>query len=109
MILKYNIHIDNKNISCRLQNLINQTYKLLPSREQGTDWEKPLQTIIEELAGIQRLMNGNYSEIFFPLLSKMEGLYSLIDEKDFLCYRRTIFECLGLMNALQKQLCHQNC
>lgn len=108
MILKYNINIDNKNISCRLQNLINQTYKLLPSREQGTDWEKPLQTIMEELAGIQRLMNNNYSEIFFPLLSKMEGLYSLIDEKDFLCYRRTIFECLGLMNTLQKQLCHQN-
>ena len=33
MLLKYNIEIDNKNISERLQNLINQTYKLLPSRE----------------------------------------------------------------------------
>lgn len=61
---------------------------------------------MEELAGIQRLMRGDFSEIFFPLLSKMEGLYSLIDEEDFLCYRRTIFECLGLMNMLQKELCH---
>lgn len=109
MILKYNINIDNKIISYRLQNLINQTYKLLPTREQGEDWEKPLQTILEELVGIQRLMNCGYSDIFFPLLSKMEGLYSLIDEQDFLCYRRTIFECLGLMNDLQKELlCLQN-
>ena len=51
---------------------------------------------------MQRLMNNNYSEIFFPLLSKLEGLYSLINNEDFSCYRRTIFECLGLMNELQK-------
>ena len=42
MILKYNIKILDKEISNRLQNLINQTYKLLPSREEGADWEKPL-------------------------------------------------------------------
>lgn len=109
MILKYNINIDNQTISHRIQNLINQTYKLLPSREEGTDWQKPLETIIEELAGIQRLMENNFSEIFFPLLSKMEGLYSLIEEEDFSCYRRTIFECLNLMNILQKEICQQNC
>ena len=107
MILKYNIQIDQKDISNRLQNLINQIYKLLPSREEGIDWEKPLQTILEELAGIQRLMNCGYSEIFFPLLSKLEGLYSLVQDEDFPCYRRTIFECLGLMNQLQKKICLQ--
>ena len=42
MILKYNINIDNSTIHNRLQNLINQTYKLLPSREEGTNWEKTL-------------------------------------------------------------------
>ena len=46
MVLKYNVDIDNSIIHDRLQNLINQTYKLLPSREEGTDWEKPLQTIL---------------------------------------------------------------
>ena len=105
MILKYNINIENQTIHNRLQNLINQTYKLLPSREEGADWEKPLQTILEELAGMQRLMNCGYSEIFFPLLNKLEGLYSLVEDDDFLCYRRTIFECLGLMNNLQKLIC----
>ena len=105
MILKYNIDIKEQTIHNRLQNLINQTYKLLPNREEGADWEKPLQTILEELAGMQRLMNCGYSEIFFPLFNKLEGLYSLVKDDDFLCYRRTIFECLGLMNELQKLIC----
>ena len=105
MILKYNVDIEEQTIHNRLQNLINQTYKLLPSREEGADWEKPLQTVLEELAGMQRLMNCGYSEIFFPLLNKLEGLYSLVEDDDFLCYRRTIFECLGLMNNLQKLIC----
>ena len=106
MILKYNVDIKEQTIHDRLQNLINQTYKLLPSREEGADWEKPLQTVLEELAGMQRLMNCGYSKIFFPLLNKLEGLYSLVDDNDFSCYRRTIFECLGLMNELQKIICH---
>ena len=105
MILKYNIDIEEQTIHNRLQNLINQIYKLLPSREEGADWEKPLQTVLEELAGMQRLMNCGYSEIFFPLLNKLEGLYSLVEDDDFFCYRRTIFECLGLMNDLQRLIC----
>ena len=108
MILKYNVDIKEQTIHDRLQNLINQIYKLLPSREEGADWEKPLQTVLEELAGMQRLMNCGYSEIFFPLLNKLEGLYSLVEDDDFLCYRRTIFECLGLMNDLQRLICPQN-
>ena len=108
MILKYNVDIEEQTIHNRLQNLINQIYKLLPSREEGANWEKPLQTILEELAGMQRLMNCGYSEIFFPLLNKLEGLYSLVEDDDFLCYRRTIFECLGLMNDLQRLICPQN-
>lgn len=108
MILKYNIEINNKAIFYRLQNLINQVYKLLPIRQEGAEWQKPLQTIIEELVGMQRLMKNNYSEIFFPLLNKLEGLYSLTNGQDFPCYRRTVFECLSLMNTLQKEICQQN-
>lgn len=108
MILKYNIEIDDKIIFYRLQNLINQIYKLLPTREEGAEWQKPLETVIEELIGMQRLMRNNYLEIFFPLLNKLEGLYSLTEKQNFLCYRRTIFECLSLMNELQKKICHQN-
>lgn len=108
MILKYNIEFDNEAINKRLQFLINQVYKLLPTRQQGIDWKKSLQTIMEQLTGMHRLMNNNYSKIYLPLLNKMEGLYSLTEQSDFSCYRRTIFECLGLMSDLQKQICHQN-
>lgn len=108
MILKYNIDINNNAIVDRLQNLINQIYKLLPMREEGAEWKKPLDTILQQLAGMQRLMEGGFPEIFFPLLNKLEGLYSLITEEEFLCYRRTIFECLGLMNDLKEKICHQN-
>lgn len=104
MILKYNIEINNDIISSRLRNLINQIYKLLPIREEQSDWQKPLQTILEELAGMQRLMNCNYSDFFFPLLSKLEGLFTLINENDFPCYRKTIFECLSLMNSFKKEI-----
>ena len=108
MILKYDLFIEKQTIFNRLQNLINQTYKLLPSRQEGTDWQKPLETIIEELAGMKRILNGGYSQIFFSLICKLEGLYSLTKEQDFFIYRRIIFECLGLMNTIQKQICHQN-
>lgn len=105
MVLKYDVIVNDAVICERLQNLINQVYKLLPSREQGLDWQKPLETIIEELSGFFRLCNYDYQQIFFPLLSKLQGLYSLTQEEDFSCYRRIIFECLGLINSLQKKLC----
>ena len=99
MEIKYNCEIDNKIIVSNLQRLINQLYKLLPTREEGNDWEKPLSTIIEEIAGMNRLIIGQQSE-FFSLLCKLEGLFLLTKEEDFMLYRRTIFESLGLLKEL---------
>ena len=45
MILKYGINIDYQIIVHRLHNLLNQIYKLLPSREEGVNWQRPLETI----------------------------------------------------------------
>ena len=108
MILKYNIQINSNIIAQRFQSLINQIYKLLPVREEKSDWEKPLQTIMEQLVGMQRLLNCGDSEIYFALLNKLEGLYSLTKDEDFFNYRRTIFECLSLMNILKNEICHQS-
>ena len=102
MILKYNIEIDTAAINENIKRLTNQIYKLLPNREEGVDWETPLTTIMEELAGMDRLLLDQH-EILFSLLSKLEGLFILINEDDFFLYRRTIFECLGLINSLMKQ------
>lgn len=99
MMLKYDVEIDSATFNKNLKRIINQTYKLLPMREQGYDWQKPLQTIMEQLSGLQRLVDDK-QDIYLSLLSKMEGLFELTEEDDFMLYRRIIFECLGLLNLL---------
>lgn len=101
MITKYNTEIDNESIVGNLKRITNQVYKLLPSREEGMDWEKPLSTLLEEIAGMDRLLIGKH-DILFPLLCKLEGLFILTQEEDFFLFRRTIFECLSLINDLTK-------
>lgn len=100
MILKYGAEIDKSAIDKNLNRITNQIYKLLPSREEKSDWQKPLTTITEELAGMDRLLFDQH-EILFPLLCKLEGLFPLSEDKDFFLYRRTIFECLGLINNIK--------
>ena len=101
MILKYNAEIDNHAIENSIKRITNQIYKLLPNREENVDWEKPLETIIEELAGMDRLLISQHN-ILFPLICKLEGLFTLTEEDDFLLFRRTIFECLSLISSLKK-------
>ena len=101
MLLKYDIDIDNKAICIHLKKMTNQIYKLLPSREEGSDWEKTLKTILEEFSGMGRLFLDHQS-ILFSLICKLEGLFLLTEQEDFLMYRKTIFECLSLVNELIK-------
>ena len=101
MIIKYYADINEDAIQVNLKRITNQIYKLLPNREEGSDWERPLQTLIEELAGMDRLFIDQHEDLF-SLLCKLEGLFTLTGDEDFFLYRRTIFECLGLMNSLIK-------
>jgi hypothetical protein len=105
MEIKYNINIKNEAIKENLKRLTNQIYKLLPTREEDADWTKPLSTIIEELTGMSELFL-DYHEIFFSLLCKLEGLFYLKNEDDFLFFRKTIFECLNLISELGGLVCH---
>ena len=82
MKIKYDIDIDNEVIKLNLKRITNQIYKLLPMREEGLEWRKLLSTLIEELAGMNRLFIGRF-EILFSLLCKMEGLFVLTEEEDF--------------------------
>ena len=102
MVTKYNVEIRNEAITTNLKRITNQVYKLLPSREEGADWEKPLSTLLEEISGMNRLLVGQH-EILFPLQCKLEGLFVLTKQEDFLLFRRTIFECLSLINDLTKE------
>ena len=101
MVLSTGANINNEAIIENLKKLTNQIYKLLPNREENIDWQTPLNTIVEEISGMDKLLS-EYHEILFPLLCKLEGLYSLTKEQDFFAYRRTIFECLNLLSSLKE-------
>lgn len=103
MIIKYDAYIENDAILANLKRLANQIYKLLPSREEGLDWEKPLSTIVEEFAGMDMLLLEQH-KILFSLLCKLEGLFTLNNENDFFAFRKTIFECLNLVGELRENV-----
>lgn len=103
MKIKYGLDISSDVVRNNMTKIINQTYRLLPEREEGRDWSRPLSTIIEELCGMGAVVMKE--EEFFPLLCKLEGLYSLGDEENFFIYRRTILECLRIQNQLVKDIC----
>ena len=96
---KYDLQITPQVFEVSIKKNINLIYKLLPMREEGQDWTKPLETILEELVGMNRLLIG-LQPAMFPIICKLEGLFSLTENKDMSLFRRTIFECLSLLSKL---------
>lgn len=99
MISVYDIEIDNEAICRNLKRIQSQIFKLLPMAEEEQDYKKPLETIILELLGMQKL----FSDIdpLIALICKLRGLMELNLEEEFLLYRRTIFECCGLIDKIK--------
>ena len=102
MVLKYNIDISEDAIKENLERITNQIFKLLPSREEGGDWQTPLKNLILEVGGMNRLLSDQ--TVLFSLLCKMESLLTLTEEDDFLDFRKIIFESLGLIKSLKECL-----
>ena len=65
-------------------------------REHEEDWNKQLETVIIEIAGLNEIFE---SSAFLQLLSKLEGLR--VHETSFDIYRKTIFECISLLRGIQ--------
>lgn len=100
MNTKYNLTVSEETVKKSIKRIINLTYKLLPTREEGGDWKKPLETIIEELVGMNDLFLDQQDKIFV-IICKLQGIFNLTEKDDFQLYRRTIFECLSLLNGLE--------
>ncbi len=94
---KYNLTFSQQEIKQEIIRLTNQLWKLIPMWENGEDWRKQLNTVIIDVTGKDELFLHN--ENFLQLLSKLEGL-RVIEEIEFLMYRKTIFECINLINAI---------
>ena len=78
--------------------LVNMIYKLLPIREEQKDWIKYLDSCIAEIQGFHNIFEEIDALELVRILSKLESLKMLTDEKDFYQYRKTILECTNLVN-----------
>lgn len=99
MVIKYNIEIENQAVYNNIDRITNQIFKLLPLREEGGDWERPLENLIIEIGGMNSLLMDQTE--LFSLLCKMEALLNLTGKDDFLKFRKIIFECLNLMKKIK--------
>ena len=79
-----------------ISRLTNQMWKLIPMRENQEDWEKQLDTIILEIAGLNEIFVQNPQ--FLQLLSKLEGIKA--KDIQFNLYRKTVFESISLLRGL---------
>ena len=94
---------DDVTLKANLTRICNQIFKLLPAREEGKDWQKPLETLLVELLGMYSLFPDR--EELLSLICKLEGLRVSTEEQvDFYLYRRTIFEACGITTKIAEQL-----
>ena len=92
---KYGVYISEEVVAKNVQRLTNQLWKLIPMREHEEDWKKQLDTVIIEIAGLNEIFVG---PVFLQALSKLEGLR--VQETNFELYRKTVFECISLIQEL---------
>jgi hypothetical protein len=95
LLNKYDIEFSYEDISANVKRMTNQLWKLIPMREHEEDWQKQLDTVILEIVGLNEIFIG---PLFLQMLSKLEGLR--VQETTFELYRKTIFECISILQEL---------
>ena len=95
LLNKYNIEFAYEDVAANVKRMTNQLWKLIPMREHEEDWQKQLDTVILEIAGLNEIFIG---PLFLQMLSKLEGLRTT--ETTFELYRKTVFECISILQEL---------
>lgn len=95
---KYNFDFSQEVIQKDVMRLTNQIWKLIPMREHEEDWQKQLDTVIIEVAGLNEIFIERPQ--FLQALSKLEGLKVKTDI-EFQSYRKTVFESINLLQELK--------
>lgn len=101
---KFNIDFDKQVIATNINRLTNQIWKLIPMRENEENWQKQLNTVIIEIAGLNEIFLQY--PLFLQLLSKLEGL-NIKQEIDFYIYRKTVFEIIELIQSLKGEITNE--
>lgn len=101
MVAEYdNIDYSLDSIEQNVTRLTNQIWKLIPMREHEEDWKKQLDTVNLEIVGLG-IIFSNIPK-FLSLRAKLEGIKEV--NTDFELYRRTVFECINLLQEIKKDV-----
>lgn len=100
-VAKYDFNFSSEVINKNILRLVNQMWKLIPMREHNENWEKQLNTVILEIAGLNEIFGPD--PLFLQLLSKLEGLCVKTDI-EFSLYRKTVFESISILQELKNGL-----
>lgn len=99
LLTKYSFLVPIEEVNKEVKRLTNQLWKLIPMREHEEDWQKQLDTVILEIAGLNEIF---ISVSFIQLLSKLEGMR--VQNTNFELYRKTIFESISLLQELNRNV-----
>ena len=97
---KYGFNYPTELIAKNITRLTDQLWKLIPMRENDEDWMKQLDTVTLEISGLSEIFLRN--PLFLQLLAKLEGIRSA--EPNFPLYRKTVFECISLIQGIKNGL-----
>ena len=103
MVTSYDVEFDAVTVAANIHRIVNQVYKLLPTNEEGKDWQKPLETVLNELIGMYNLL-PDMKNTGLAVIAKLEGLKQQGSEVEFPLFRRTIFECCTLLSKIEKTI-----
>ena len=91
-------NINEQDLSSYRKKVINMIYKLLPLREENSEWEKYLESLLIEIEGWYGSIENEDSAMSVLRISfKLKGLKTLTGDDDFKAYRRTVFECINMI------------
>lgn len=96
---KYNFDFSIEVIEVEVRRLTNQIWKLIPMKENEEDYQKQLDTVIIEIAGLGEIYPQDSH--FLQALAKLEGLR--VQEVDFWNYRKTVFETINLIQEFKHE------
>lgn len=68
-------------------------------RENNEDWKKQLATVTLEIVGMNEVFLS--FPLFLQLLDKLEGMQKT-QEIEFDLYRKTVFECINLLQEVNR-------
>ena len=95
METKYGFDVSEEILLANKKRLINQLWKILPMRENEENWKKQLQTVIDEIVGLNKVFSKELN--FLILLCKLESLYEI---KEFQDFRKIVFESINLLGEI---------